>query len=447
LTTVLTTDEIAPQWSYNPTEMSGSPNLAPEVRAQALEGVLESEAFLRSDQLRNFLRFICEMEIAGRAAEISEYSIAARALGRGTGFVPSEDTIVRNRAHALRQRLANFYAKEGSGSAIRIELAKGSYVPRFISVPAEGRVSQGGSERKRISRIGTGLVAAAAVLGVVLLVVLIARFIANESDPTLREAWGPLAAPGGDAILVLGVPPHLLIRVYPSGAHPSNEALDLSVSGPVAEFHDGRSPRREGEELRMHASSSLRFGEVMAALTVAKTLDSMRAAYQVVPDRAIQLSTLRSRNAILIGDPTLTAIIGQELQRTPLSIEYDPTVGDFVVKERTSKGQPLVVAPDAASSGKLRHVPGLLTVLPSDDPPGGNKKTVIFACANSAGCQGAAEFFSSPNSMRELRARFAKEGIHGFPRAYQVVLRCQSDNVALLSFIYEAHRVLDRSVR
>jgi len=86
-------------------------------------------------------------------------------------------------------------------------------------------------------------------------------------------------------------------------------------------------------------------------------------------------------------------------------------------------------------------------VLPSDDPPGGNKKTVIFACANSAGCQGAAEFFSSPNSMRELRARFAKEGIHGFPRAYQVVLRCQSDNVALLSFIYEAHRVLDRSVR
>ena len=441
--------KIVCQRSYNPSQMNGSPNLAPEVRAHALEEVLESEAFLRSDQLRSFLRFICELEIAGRAAEISEYSIAVRALGRAADFAPSEDTIVRNRAHALRQRLANFYSKEGSASAIRIELAKGSYVPRFVSVPAEGRGPQSGSEgkRKRISRVGTGFVAAAAVLGVVLLVMLIARLIANGSDPALREAWGPLAAPDANVMLVLGIPAHLLIRVYPSGAHPLNDGVDLSVPAPVAEFHDGRSPRRQDEELHMHTSSALRFGEAMAALTIGRAMDSLRVGYQVVPDTTIRLSSLRSRNAILIGDPTLTPIIGQELQRTPLSIEYDPTVGDFVVKERTSKGQPLVVAPDAASRGRLRHVPGLLTVLPSDDPPGGNKQTVIFACANSAGCQGAAEFFSSPNSMRELRARFAKEGINGFPRAYQVVLRCQSDNVALLSSIYEAHRVLDRSVR
>jgi hypothetical protein len=426
--------------------MNGSPNLAPEVRAQALEEVLESEAFLRSDQLRSFLRFICELEIAGRSAEISESSIAVKALGRAADFAPSEDTIVRNRAHALRQRLASFYAKEGSASAIRIELAKGSYVPRFVPVPGEVRGSPAGPERKRISRIATGLIAAAATLGAVFCAMLIARLFESGPDPTLREAWGPLAAPDANVMLVLGIPAHLLIRAYPSGAHPVNAGADLSVPVPAAEFHDGRSPRRQDEELHMHTSSSLRFGDATAALTIGRTMDSMRVGYQVVPDTTIRLSTLRSRNAILIGDPTLTPVIGQELQRTAFSIEYDASVGDFVVKERTSKGQPLVIAPDAASRGKLRHVPGLLTVLPSDDPPGGNKKTVIFACANSAGCQGAAEFFSSPSSMRELRARFAKEGINGFPRGYQVVISCQSDNVALLSFSYEAHRVLDRSV-
>jgi hypothetical protein len=374
--------------------------------------------------------------------------LAARAPARPAGFVPSEDTIVRNRAHALRQRLASFYAKEGSGSAVRIELAKGSYVPRFLSIPLEARGSQNSLERKRISKIGIGLVAGAIVLGAVLSVMLIARLGSNGADRTLREAWGPLAAPDGDAILVLGIPAHLLIRVYPSGAHPLNDGPDLSVPAPAAEFHDERSPRREGEELHMHTSSSLRLGEAMAALAVGKALDSMGAGYQVVPDAAIKLSTLRSRNAILIGDPTLIPIIGQELQRTAFSMEYDASVGDFVVKERAVKaGQPLMVAPNAAGRDKLRQVPGLLTVLPSDDAPGGNKKTVIFACANSAGCLGAAEFFSSPQSMRELRARFAKEGINGFPRAYQVVLRCQSDNIALLSFSYAAHRVLDRSVR
>jgi len=429
--------------------MNGLPDLAPEMKAQALEEVLKSEAFLRSDQLRSFLRFICEMEVSGRAAEVSEYSIAVRALGRPAGFVPSEDTIVRNRAHALRQRLASFYAKEGSGSAVRIELAKGSYVPRFVSIPQEAAGSQDRLERKRISKIGIGLVAGAVLLGAVLSVMLIARFRSTGADRTLREAWGPLAAPDANAILVVGVPAHLLIRVYPRGAHPSNEGVDLSASAPVAEFHDERSPRREGEELHMHTSSALRFGEAMAALTMGRALGSMGASYQVVPDTAIKLSTLRSRNAILIGDPTLTPIIGQELQRTPFWIEFDASVGDFVIKERAVKaGQPLMAAPDSASRGRrLRQFPGLLTVLPSDDAPGGNKKTVIVACTNSAGCQGGAEFFSSPQSMRELRARFVKEGINGFPRAYQVVLKCQSDNVALLSFSYVAHRVLDRSVR
>jgi hypothetical protein len=71
-------------------------------------------------------------------------------------------------------------------------------------------------------------------------------------------------------------------------------------------------------------------------------------------------------------------------------------------------GQPLVVAPNAARNARPRQVIGLLTVLPSDDASGENKMTVICACANSVGCLGAAEFFSSPQSMREMRARFAK---------------------------------------
>jgi len=53
--------------------------------------------------------------------------------------------------------------------------------------------------------------------------------------------------------------------------------------------------------------------------------------------------------------------------------------------------------------------------------------------------------FSSPDSLRELRGRFRQEGIHGFPRAYQVVVKGRTDNVLLISFRYEAHRVLDRT--
>jgi hypothetical protein len=57
----------------------------------------------------------------------------------------------------------------------------------------------------------------------------------------------------------------------------------------------------------------------------------------------------------------------------------------------------------------------------------------------------AAEFFCSPTSLRALLARFRSQGLKSFPRAYQVVVRGQTDGIPVLSFRYEAHRVLDPS--
>ena len=44
--------------------------------------VLASEPFARSEQLRAFLSFVCEMEIAGRAAALSEYLILTGSSAR-----------------------------------------------------------------------------------------------------------------------------------------------------------------------------------------------------------------------------------------------------------------------------------------------------------------------------------------------------------------------------
>lgn len=68
--------------------MSNSIVPAREDREQALRRVLESQAFARSEQLKNFLRYVCELEIAGRGGEIKEYSIGVEALGRPTSYSP-----------------------------------------------------------------------------------------------------------------------------------------------------------------------------------------------------------------------------------------------------------------------------------------------------------------------------------------------------------------------
>jgi len=65
-----------------------------------------------------------------------------------------------------------------------------------------------------------------------------------------------------------------------------------------------------------------------------------------------------------------------------------------------------------------------------------------FGGGTHNGAQGAAEFFSRPDSLRVLRDRLAAEGYAGFPAAYQVVVRCASNDTLLLSAEYAAHRVI-----
>jgi hypothetical protein len=98
----------------------------------ALEEVLHSVTFLRASQVRNFLRYICEMEFAGRASTLHEYLIGVEALGRPTAYSTDDDSSVRRRAYALRQKLEEVYAKELTDAPVRIAVPKGSYVPRFI---------------------------------------------------------------------------------------------------------------------------------------------------------------------------------------------------------------------------------------------------------------------------------------------------------------------------
>lgn len=103
-------------------------------KREALEQVLRSTTFTRARQVRNFLRYICEMELAGRAAALHEYLIAVEAMGRPMAYSTEEDSSVRRRAYALRQKLDEVYATELADANVRIDVPKGAYVPRFILV-------------------------------------------------------------------------------------------------------------------------------------------------------------------------------------------------------------------------------------------------------------------------------------------------------------------------
>src|SRR5690242_2596625 len=102
-----------------------------DARRVALEQVLQTQTFARSEQMRKFLRYVCEMEISGRGAEIKEYLIGVEVFKRPADYSPANDSSVRSRAWELRQKLEEIYTHELSDAPVRIVLPKGSYVPVF----------------------------------------------------------------------------------------------------------------------------------------------------------------------------------------------------------------------------------------------------------------------------------------------------------------------------
>ena len=114
--------------------------ISPDEKREALNEVLESATFFRAEQLRNFLRYVCEMELAGREGELCETLIGIEAFGRPADYSPSEDASVRRRAGDLRDKLHEVYARELADSKVRIELPKGKFVPRFVRIARDDEV-------------------------------------------------------------------------------------------------------------------------------------------------------------------------------------------------------------------------------------------------------------------------------------------------------------------
>ena len=110
---------------------SVEPNVSRIAVEAQLDRILASRIFAHSENLGRFLQFVVASKLDGRANQLKEYSIGVEVFGRGAGFDPKEDTIVRVQARNLRSKLCAYYESAARRDEIRIDLPKGTYVPVF----------------------------------------------------------------------------------------------------------------------------------------------------------------------------------------------------------------------------------------------------------------------------------------------------------------------------
>ena len=418
----------------------------------ALQQVLSSRTFQKSDLLIKFLKFVCEKEAAGQSDLITEYSIATEGLGRPADFSPEADSSVRSRAHALRRKLEDCYREELQTEKLRIVLPKGSYVPEFVMAASENGASPVPADVVPTPRSKPGkrlympvllafVAGAAAALVTTSLLQGNRDVVGNPVPESLRRAWGPLLSSNSEVMVVVGVPKQFWARDFTGLSTPrnSNWYPDLPQDRQLQQwFFDGASVSQKHFILLHPNIGSPLWGDVAGALGAVKTLAEHGIKLQVLPERVLKPYALHGRNVLLFGNPEYSPAVRQLLKDAPFRVEYDP----LSRWEAVFNHQPKSGEPDAFRRSRSEECLGVISVIAEDRGEARSSQIVVFSGLTSAGTQAAEEFFASPSDLGELEKKFRAEGIKGWPQSYQVLVEANTDGNLPVKHRYKTHRVL-----
>ena len=185
-------------------------------------------------------------------------------------------------------------------------------------------------------------------------------------------------------------------------------------------------------------------GSVEGLAKVITALQALHERTRVLPETTSPLSALRGKSAVVFGSTWYSRSVSALLEKTPWTIRWDEEAREVALIGQGSR-QGLKFLSRHGPRGEFQEVFGLVSFLQNESSADGDRSIVVISGLTSAGINGAAAFFTSSRDLRALSERFHKDGLPGWPRAFQVVVRCRaSDDAQLLSYAYETHDVLMR---
>jgi hypothetical protein len=100
-------------------------------RWHLIERILATNPFQKSHNLHSLLTYLAEHSISDRTDVLTERHIGTAVFGKSTGYSPAEDSAVRVHMRQLRLRLHEYFALDGRGEPLAVDIPKGSYVLEF----------------------------------------------------------------------------------------------------------------------------------------------------------------------------------------------------------------------------------------------------------------------------------------------------------------------------
>jgi hypothetical protein len=393
--------------------------ITPEEVYAELDVLVRSPLFSRSEKLQRFLRFVCEATLQGTADQINEYLIGSEVFRRGSDYNPSEDSIVRRHAHAMRQKLQEYYAHEGADHAIRIEMPVGRYVAVFrrkeeLQATPERAVEPAAERHRSLApRLLWGL-AAVVIFALGWALADLRRPDAPPLSAAAREIWGPWI--GAEAVISFSNPTSALVRHLP-------EPLPVS---PPNTFR--ARPDQEGlfrEKFKFPPGGAMYFnptvvqtmmGEAVAATHVASLFARTGTLLRTTENRFLSWEDLRRENHILFGGDVGNKWVDAILDQYPFRLEVSG-LNRRIVNTAPKPGEEQSFR---VSGTEIRDEFALISMLPGVVA---NRQMLLLCGLNSPAMPLATEYLTTEQGLQQLLDRLqAAAPHHSGPWRFQAVI-------------------------
>lgn len=421
----------------------------PEEVQEEISKILNSRSFGHSPVLQSFLRFVTEETIHGRASEVSEYTIATQALGRGADFDSTSDTIVRTQAYRLRQKLNEYYASEGHSDALLIEVPKGHYIPSFRFRVREE--TEDDAPHARAPELGTALefrepmspqrIARWHWLMLALL------FGALGMGALLR--FSPLAASDSHAVRPSASPVDSFWQSFlQSDREPliayTNSLCLITDSGDQIAYSEGATgdrgtavdpvvAARLKKKHELNTRGNLYFedsftgvGDVLAVTAISNAV--IRAGGQPSLKRGRLLSTydLEKHNVIFVGSPFVNEVLNDLPSQAKFVFRHGSLLWTGSIDDTAPAGasERSYKVERSAESGVLLTDYAVVSCLRGLKP---NREILVVAGLTTSGTAAAAQFATSPDGIAEMSRRLHRTGQNGqpWPKYFEFLIKAQ----------------------
>jgi len=407
-----------------------------------VERILQSDELRGCEGLRRLLRFLATKSLGPGGEDLKEYIVAIDGLGKSSSYDPRRNSAARIQVARLRQKLTDYYLREGVDDPVIIGIPKGRFKlthelrgPRTAAaheaaLPMTVK-SHAMSERRgwkqnfaklRIPATITAGVLMALVVGAIYnaLKPAAAKATGVEYTPAwnadMDELWQPFVATSRPTIVAIEDP--LFVELDgKKGVYYRDKSLntwqDVTSSSAIGDVRAALH-NRQMKPSRYYTA----FGEVDASFLLAKLLGSRVQNLAVLKTSDLSMRDLADNNVVFVGLQNI--FFASQIQAAPIETQLEP-VHDGIQNVHPAPHEPALFVDQYTTAPTEQGIAyALVTHVPG---PLGDSDVESFTSSRSAGYVAAVKAFSDPAFVKFLVPELRQIGHGRMPRYYQVLLK------------------------